>query len=111
LILRQTGRADIRRVGRDALLFDGVRDVDALEVLLAGRQLGRSSSTTAPAGAVVEVPTRYDRPDLDEVARPWDMTRDEAVQTHTSASYPVAFCGFAPGFALRPGERVRFTRR
>jgi allophanate hydrolase subunit 1 len=39
------------------------------------------------------------------------MTRDEAVQTHTSASYPVDFCGFAPGFALRPGERVRFTRR
>jgi hypothetical protein len=66
LILRQTGRADIRRVGRDALLFDGVRDVDALEVSLAGWQLGRSSSPRAPAGAVVEVPTRYDRPDLDE---------------------------------------------
>jgi allophanate hydrolase subunit 1 len=98
-------------VGRDALLFDGVRDVDALEVSLAGWQLGRSSSPRAPAGAVVEVPTRYDRPDLVEVARLWDMTRDEAVQTHTSASYLVAFCGFAPGFALRPGEKVRFTRR
>lgn len=134
---RHTGVVEIRRLGRDALLvsvadaaaalavyhealrrhvdaldvvpaartvlFDGVRDVEALAAALPSWE---TTVSTAP-GDLVEVPTTYDGDDLDDVARLWDMTRDEVVATHSSAEFVVAFCGFAPGFAYctgLPGE-------
>ncbi len=56
---------------------------------------------------------RYDGADLDEVARLWDMTRGEAVATHTGTDFVVAFCGFAPGFAYCTGlpEPLHVPRR
>ena len=51
----------------------------------------------------MEVPTTYDGPDLEDVARRWDMTLAEVVATHTSVDFVVAFCGFAPGFAYCTG--------
>ena len=42
-------------------------------------------------------------PDLDGVARLWDMTTREVVATHTACAIVVAFCGFAPGFAYCTG--------
>ena len=48
-------------------------------------------------------PTTYDGHDLDDVARRWDMTRAEAVATHTGTELTVAFVGFAPGFAYCTG--------
>lgn len=52
----------------------------------------------ATAGEVVEVPTVYDGPDLDEVARRSGMTSDQVVAAHTAEPWRVAFTGFAPGF-------------
>ena len=49
------------------------------------------------------MPTTYDGDDLDDVARLWEMTRDEVVATHTGTELVVAFCGFAPGFPYCTG--------
>jgi allophanate hydrolase subunit 1 len=61
----------------------------------------------------VEIPVRYDGPDLAEVARRWGMTRDEAVRVHAGTDFHVAFCGFSPGFGYLTGlpERYHVPRR
>ncbi len=68
---------------------------------------------SGPVAAAVEVPTVYDGGDLDEVARLWDMTRPEAVRTHTGTDFTVAFLGFAPGFPYCTGlpDRLHVPRR
>lgn len=52
---------------------------------------------------VVEVPTRYDGPDLDEVAELTGLSREAVVAAHTASTYRVDFIGFAPGFAYLSG--------
>ena len=100
--------AEARRRGVEAsdivaaartVLFESVADVTSLEASVAGWDL-RPSATS---GDLVEVPTTYDGDDLDDVARRWEMTRDEVVATHTSTELVVAFCGFAPGFPYCTG--------
>ena len=81
------------------VLFESVADVTSLEASVAGWDL--EPSTTS--GDLVEVPTTYDGDDLDDVARLWEMTRDEVVATHTGTELVVAFCGFAPGFPYCTG--------
>ena len=90
------------------VLFEGVRDVDALAASLPSWR----RTTAWAAGDLVEVPTTYDGEDLDDVARRWDMTRDEVVATHTGTEQVVAFCGFAPGFPYCTGlpERLAVPR-
>lgn len=67
---------------------------------------------TAPAGTgLVELPTRYDGPDLAEVAALTGLSTDEVVRRHTAAEHTVAFCGFAPGFAYLTGGTLRVPRR
>jgi KipI family sensor histidine kinase inhibitor len=91
---REVVAADVVPAAR-TVLFDGVRDVEALVRDLPTWDLARSAGR---AGDLVEVPTTYDGDDLDDVARLWDMSRDEVVATHTGTELVVAFCGFAPGF-------------
>ena len=100
--------AEARRRGVEAsdivaaartVLFESVADVTSLEASVAGWDL-RPSATS---GDLVEVPTTYDGDDLDDVARLWEMTRDEVVATHTGTELVVAFCGFAPGFPYCTG--------
>jgi KipI family sensor histidine kinase inhibitor len=57
---------------------------------------------------VVEIPTRYDGPDLEEVARLSGLTRDQVIEAHTSREHRAYFLGFMPGFAYcaRLDERV-----
>ena len=86
--------------GARTVLFDGVADPAAL-----ADEIGtwRLEPGTTVAGDLVELPTSYDGPDLDDVAKRWDMTRDEVVDTHRGTEFVVAFCGFAPGFAYCSG--------
>jgi KipI family sensor histidine kinase inhibitor len=65
------------------------------------------------AGALVELPTRYDGPDLAEVAALTGLAGDEVVRRHAAAEWTVAFCGFAPGFAYLTGgdPALRVPRR
>lgn len=77
------------------VLVDGI-DPGVWRDLLARQAIRRAA---APAGDRVSVPTHYDGPDLDEVARAWSCSVDEVVGRHSGAAFVVAFCGFAPGFA------------
>jgi len=92
---RDTRAVDIVPAAR-TVLFAGVADVPGLIQDVEAWPLSRSSIGT---GRHVEVPTKYNGGDLDAVARLWDMTTHEVVDTHTSCELVVAFCGFAPGFA------------
>ncbi|MFI9813002.1 5-oxoprolinase subunit PxpB [Saccharothrix variisporea] len=51
----------------------------------------------------VTIPVVYDGPDLELVAETAGVGPDEVVRLHTGATYSVAFCGFAPGFAYLVG--------
>ncbi len=98
--VRREGRRRGRRTGGTAPCSSpGSRDLARLEDDLAGWDPSAAPDPTEPDTPLVEVPTIYDGPDLDAVARHWDVTAREVVDLHTAAEMVVAFCGFAPGFA------------
>lgn len=61
------------------------------------------------ANEVVELPVRYDGPDLDEIAAITGLGREGVVAAHTAATWTVAFCGFAPGFGYLVGDEPRLA--
>lgn len=86
------------------VLLDGLAGADGVE--RARRLLGRWQPGTGGAGsaaAPVEVPVRYDGPDLSAVAELWSCDPTEVVRRHTGTAFVSAFCGFAPGFAYLAG--------
>jgi KipI family sensor histidine kinase inhibitor len=92
------------------VLIEGLDDPAALTARLADWDL----PPVPPArGDIVELPVRYDGPDLAEVAERWGVSPREAVRVHTSVEFRVAFCGFAPGFGYLTGlpERLKVPRR
>ncbi len=54
-------------------------------------------------GRLIEVPTRYDGPDLAEVAERTALSVDDVIALHSGTEFVAAFCGFAPGFAYLSG--------
>ncbi|MFM9552779.1 MULTISPECIES: 5-oxoprolinase subunit B family protein [Streptomyces] len=60
---------------------------------------------------VVEIPVRYDGPDLPDVAAHWGVDEAEVARVHAGAEYRVAFCGFAPGFGYLTGLPREVPRR
>ena len=93
------------------VLFDGVTDPDGLAASLADWDL--AEGPVDRPGQVVELPTRYDGPDLEVVAGLWGMDVDQVVATHSGLTYRVDFCGFAPGFPYCSGlpEGLSVPRR
>ncbi|MFJ5710364.1 allophanate hydrolase subunit 1 [Streptomyces sp. NPDC093105] len=87
------------------VLLDGVTEPARLAAELPGWE---PRASHARVGAVVEVPVRYDGPDLAEVAARWGVSPGEAVRIHSSAEFRVAFCGFAPGFGYLTGLGARY---
>jgi KipI family sensor histidine kinase inhibitor len=62
----------------------------------------RMRSVALPEPRLVEIPVCYGGeygPDLNEVAELHQMTVEQAIELHSSATYLVYFLGFAPGFA------------
>ncbi|WP_225836609.1 allophanate hydrolase subunit 1 [Streptomyces sp. NK08204] len=59
------------------------------------------------ARELVELPVRYDGPDLAEVAARWQVPEDEVARIHAGTEFTVAFCGFAPGFGYLTGLPAR----
>jgi KipI family sensor histidine kinase inhibitor len=57
----------------------------------------------APIGKRIDVPVRYNGPDLGFVAETHRLTAAQVIDLHTSTDYLVAFLGFAPGFAYLLG--------
>lgn len=96
----QLGAQDVVPAARTVLL-DGLADAAATAALLASWEPEVLSDDTD--GNLVEIPTSYDGPDLDEVARQWDSTTADVVRIHRSTVFRVVFCGFAPGFAYCSG--------
>jgi KipI family sensor histidine kinase inhibitor len=76
-------------------------DLSTRPVLAAGPA---SEKTTTPQdGASLELPIRYDGPDLAEVAALTGLSVAEVIERHAASSYLVAFTGFAPGFGYLSG--------
>jgi KipI family sensor histidine kinase inhibitor len=60
------------------------------------------------AREVVEIPVRYDGPDLADVAAHWGVPEPEVARIHAETEFRVAFCGFAPGFGYLTGLPQRY---
>ena len=82
----------------------------------AGPSVVRAASTqhsdAAEEHPLVEIPTRYDGADLDDVAAITGLPVAEVVRRHSAVTYTVSFMGFAPGFGyLGPlDERLHVPR-
>ncbi|GHK02967.1 allophanate hydrolase [Streptomyces sp. Y2F8-2] len=92
------------------VLLDGVADPARLAARIAGWAI---PPVATRAEKPVEIPVRYDGPDLPEVAAAWGVSRQEAARIHAAAEFRVAFCGFAPGFGYLTGlpDRYHVPRR
>ncbi|MFJ8536781.1 allophanate hydrolase subunit 1 [Streptomyces sp. NPDC093591] len=104
---RTEGSLSVREIVPAArtVLLDGLTD----PVRLA-RELTTADVPPAPprARAAVELPVRYDGPDLAEVAAHWGVTPREVARIHAGTEFSVAFCGFAPGFGYLTGLPPRY---
>ncbi|MFW5470179.1 5-oxoprolinase subunit B family protein [Knoellia sp. CPCC 206435] len=83
----------------------------ATEIRSAAARASRSA--TRSEAAVIEVPVRYDGPDLEDVAAQTGLSVAEVVDAHTGTPWRVGFGGFAPGFAYLVGgdPRLEVSRR
>lgn len=82
------------------VLLDGLAEPDRVARELAAAQV----PPAAPGEArVVELPVRYDGPDLAAVAAHWSVPEREVARIHATTEFRVAFCGFAPGFGYLTG--------
>lgn len=84
--------------------FEGVRP-DVIAAWMRATTPSPADRTT-PVD-VVEIPVRYDGPDLDEVAVLTGLGIDGVIDAHTGQTWTVAFVGFSPGFGYLVGEDAR----
>ncbi|WP_269856371.1 5-oxoprolinase subunit B family protein [Streptomyces sp. RPT161] len=91
--------------GARTVLLDGLAEPEAL-----ADELTRSAVPPLPPreGSVVEIPVRYDGPDLSEVAALWQVPPDALPRVLDGIEFRVAFTGFAPGFGYLSGLPARY---
>jgi KipI family sensor histidine kinase inhibitor len=87
----------------DPLALDGA----AAEELAAGILGAAPGRVELSTGRVVEIPTRYDGPDLEEVARLSGLSVRDVVAAHTSRDHLAYFLGYMPGYAYCAGVDPR----
>lgn len=80
----------------------------ALAAKIRARQPAPGTALAPRAAETAEIPVIYDGEDLDEVARHLGLTTAEVIAAHQAATWQVAFCGFAPGFAYMTCDDPRF---
>ncbi|WP_326599819.1 5-oxoprolinase subunit B family protein [Streptomyces sp. NBC_01803] len=114
-LLRRRAAGDLPPVGEivpaaRTVLLDGVADPGGLARRLTTWEI---PPLAAQATETVEIPVRYDGPDLADVAALWGVPEREVARVHSGAGFRVAFCGFAPGFGYLTGldERYAVPRR
>ena len=87
----------------------GGTDLPALAEVIKRAGAQTTVSETVSDGGQVEIPVRYNGPDLEDVARHTGLTTREVVEAHTGMPWRVGFGGFAPGFAYLVGGDPRLT--
>jgi KipI family sensor histidine kinase inhibitor len=87
------------------VLLDGLEDPVRLAARLPTWEI---RPLPARAEEAVEIPVRYDGPDLADVAALWGVGEHEVPGIHSEAEFRVAFCGFAPGFGYLTGLPSRY---
>ena len=80
----------------------------ALAAAILARQPAPGTARDTGPVETVEIPMAYDGADLADVAAHLDLTVAEVIAAHQAATWQVAFCGFAPGFAYMTGDDPRF---
>ena len=92
------------------LHFDPVSLDPAAAEETAGAILSATADTRdLSTGRVIEVPTRYDGPDLEDVARLSHLSMAEVVKAHTSRDHLAYFLGYMPGYAYCAGVDPRIV--
>ena len=114
-----TGGSAIPAYASVVLMFEGdPRSAERRVRELLRGDTGRSAGATT--ARLVEIPIRYDGPDLADVAKLSRMSVDELIRRHSGREYTAYFLGFLPGWAYcgrldpkivatrleRPRERV-----
>ncbi|AKK02764.1 5-oxoprolinase subunit B family protein [Corynebacterium epidermidicanis] len=66
---------------------------------VAAIDVSQPVGSTNDAHRTIEIPVRYDGPDLAQVAEALGMSAESLVAKHQAAVWTAAFGGFAPGFA------------
>ncbi|MBZ9642655.1 allophanate hydrolase subunit 1 [Streptomyces sp. PSKA30] len=104
---RAEGALSVREIVPAArtVLLDGLADPVRLAAELAAAEVPPVSPR---AREVVELPVRYDGPDLADVAARWGVDEQEVARIHAGTEFRVAFCGFAPGFGYLTGLPQRY---
>ncbi|MFE8993766.1 allophanate hydrolase subunit 1 [Streptomyces collinus] len=104
---RAEGMLSVREIVPAArtVLLDGLDAPARLAAELTAADLPAAPPRTRD---VVEIPVRYDGPDLAEVAAHWGVPVREVARIHGDTDFRVAFCGFAPGFGYLTGLPPRY---
>jgi len=99
---RAAGTLTVREIVPAArtVLLDGLDEPSRLADRLAGWEI---PPVPPRAEDAIDIPVRYDGPDLADVGALWGVARDEVARIHSAAEFRVAFCGFAPGFGYLTG--------
>ncbi|WP_405832682.1 allophanate hydrolase subunit 1 [Streptomyces sp. NBC_01176] len=104
---RADGSLSVREIVPAArtVLLDGLDDPVRLASHLPTWEI---PPLPARAEGAIEIPVRYDGPDLADVAARWGVTERLVPEIHAAAEFRVAFCGFAPGFGYLTGLPSRY---
>ncbi|MEU9173585.1 5-oxoprolinase subunit PxpB [Streptomyces sp. NPDC048420] len=105
---RAEGSLSVREIVPAArtVLLDGLADPARLAAELTAAEV---PPAPARARAAIELPVRYDGPDLADVAALWGVSPEEVARVHAGTEFTVAFCGFAPGFGYLTGLPARYN--
>ncbi|MEU0031674.1 5-oxoprolinase subunit PxpB [Streptomyces sp. NPDC006335] len=104
---RAEGSLSVREIVPAArtVLLDGLADPARLAAELTAAEVPPAPPRTREA---IELPVRYDGPDLVDVAALWGVSPEEVARVHSGTEFTVAFCGFAPGFGYLTGLPARY---
>jgi KipI family sensor histidine kinase inhibitor len=103
------GVLDIVPAARTVLLMlDRPGRQGAIRRRLGTLSVASDAVATAPTEPTV-IDVVYDGADLAEVAELTGMTTAQVIDAHTTNSWKVGFCGFAPGFAYLVGGDPRLA--
>ncbi|WP_405610309.1 allophanate hydrolase subunit 1 [Streptomyces sp. NBC_00076] len=104
---RAAGLLTVREIVPAArtVLLDGLDDPGRLASELTASEV---PGTPPREQDVLDIPVRYDGPDLADVAAHWGVPEQEVARIHAGTEFRVAFCGFAPGFGYLTGLPARY---